>query len=867
MMSRVQPRVGITAAPWLALSLSAILALSAFPSSAQTIREDLDVPNGPVFALAKYGTTLYVGGSFTRIGAPSGAGVPVGEDGLPIAGFPRVTGNVRAVVPDGAGGWFIGGSFSSVGGLERSSIAHIREDLSVSEWNPGCAGSVSAMVFVDGILYFGGSFSAVGGQARNSLAAVNATTGQPTSWNPDVRSGTWDYVSALCVLGNTLYVGGDFYSIGGQPRSALASVDLASGLPTSWNPGPFSRVSALVARDSSLYVGGSFWGTLGAPHDFLVEFNVVTGAITDWNPHVSGEVRALAVTEDLLYAGGDFQWVGDQQRRGVAAIERNTGVATDWNPDGDGIVMALASRGTTVLAGGSFGTIGGEARSCVAALDATTGLATLWRPEPNNAVWAIGSGPTSIYLGGGFQAIGTMERKNAAAIDLVTGRVTDWNPNVDSDVMAMAVDAGSVYIGGAFWRVGGQTHPHLAAVDRVSGIPRNWTPNPNSDVRTIIARGNTIYVAGLFSHIEAVPRPMLAALDSASGLATEWQPLPVSGDSVRSITVVDSTVYVGEGWSIAALDVSSAARSPWNPDYPRVQQTFAMASDEGKLYVGGSYFVGAFDLVSGHLLWSIPTYVKTLTAHQGIVYSDLGYPRKLRAIDGRTGLELLWNPAPDGNVYALLTDEGIVYAGGSFARLGEHPQSFLAAISEATRDVSTPVLVAGATVESNPESVRLNWHAAIPIEVTVQRRNTTGAWRAVGNTRSNEAGDLVYEDVSVVPGTRYGYRLAWFDSGKELLLGETWVDVPVSPRLALKGMYPNPASSLSRVEFDLSDASPASLEILDVLGRKVWAQDVGHLGGGHHELRIREVSLSMGIYLLRLTQDGRSLTANIVIAR
>src|SRR6185503_20568494 len=90
--------------------------------SAQQVRQDFYVtgPNSTVYAMAKSGNTLYIGGNFSQVGPPTGSGVPVDPaTGLPSGNFPRVTGTVHAVVPDGSGGWYIGGDFTAVGGISR----------------------------------------------------------------------------------------------------------------------------------------------------------------------------------------------------------------------------------------------------------------------------------------------------------------------------------------------------------------------------------------------------------------------------------------------------------------------------------------------------------------------------------------------------------------------------------------------------------------------------------------------------------------------------------------------------------------------------------------------------------------------------
>ncbi|MGE5176425.1 MAG: hypothetical protein ACM3JJ_08625, partial [Hyphomicrobiales bacterium] len=233
------------------------------PACAQTIDDGFWVTNGPVNTVVRDGRTIYIGGKFTRVSPASGCGVPLdASSGAPLTSFPMVTGGeILAVVPDGAGGWYIGGLFESVGGVARSNLAHIASDLSVSPWNPGCDSLVLALAVSGSTIYVGGQFSTIGGQPRSNIAALDATTGLATSWSPNAD---W-WVGALEVSGTTVYAGGTFTSIGGQMRSGLAALDANTGSATAWNPNPVGTLAiyALEVVGSTVYAGGEFGTTIG----------------------------------------------------------------------------------------------------------------------------------------------------------------------------------------------------------------------------------------------------------------------------------------------------------------------------------------------------------------------------------------------------------------------------------------------------------------------------------------------------------------------------------------------------------------------------------------------------------------------------
>jgi len=86
--------------------------------------------------------------------------------------------------------------------------------------------------------------------------------------------------------------------------------------------------------------------------------------------------------------------------------------------------------------------------------------------------------------------------------------------------------------------------------------------------------------------------------------------------------------------------------------------------------------------------------------------------------------------------------------------------------------------------------------------------------------------------------------------------------------LALRGAVPNPSGPEASVAFTLPAPGPAWLELFDVAGRRLAAREVGGLGAGSHTVKLApDHPLAPGIYLARLTRDGRALTARIAVLR
>ncbi len=240
-------------------------ALFAGPTApqAQTLDTTLWVPNAEVKTILRVGGTIYLGGRFSEIGPQTGSGVGIQyPSGAVVPGFPKVTRIVNCVVPDGDGGWYIGGAFTRVNGVVRNNAAHIRADLTISGWDPNVASTgglrVNSILVHGSRVYLGGFFTSAGGQTRSSIAAVDRVTGVASSWNPNPNS----EVYSLAANGPNIVAGGRFTSIGGQTRNNIAQLDTTTGLATAWNPNANLPVEGVVLSGTTVYAFGDF-STIG----------------------------------------------------------------------------------------------------------------------------------------------------------------------------------------------------------------------------------------------------------------------------------------------------------------------------------------------------------------------------------------------------------------------------------------------------------------------------------------------------------------------------------------------------------------------------------------------------------------------------
>jgi len=371
--------------------------------------------DGVVNALALRGQILYIGGNFKFVF--DGNGLAFARNNLAaidvISGVvttwnPDVTGIIESMALSRDGrALFVGGSFSTIGGVARRNLAVIdtqQDTNNVGAWDPDPDAMVRTLALsVDSLsLYVGGDFHSFQGGTivRDFLASLNPLTAAVNTWQPAPDQAV--YVLLPTADGATLYIGGAFAVIGNQARNRLAAIDLKTAQASAWDPAANNQVRALALAGSVLYAGGDFTTIDGSSRNHLAALDInatTSGSIASaWNPAVDGVVRALALSFDdaILYVGGDFSAVngGAVPRARLAALQTaiNTNNATTWDPGAVGpdvrVMLGNADR-SRLFTGGAFTDISSDPAAT---------------PRIGLAAFVVGPpASTAAPAGGGFQ--------------------------------------------------------------------------------------------------------------------------------------------------------------------------------------------------------------------------------------------------------------------------------------------------------------------------------------------------------------------------------------------------------------------------------------------------------------------------------
>jgi hypothetical protein len=703
------------------------LVLATFPAAAaaefSSTPDNAVGTNGSVHAVAigPDGRT-YLGGSFNTVGPVVGAGIgfdtTLATQNTALAEVSGGSGNTEInggqildAVPDGSGGWYVGGTFGTVGGVTRNNLAHILPSGRVDpNFDPEPDGPVQYLALHGSTLYFTGKFSNVGTTARTSAAAVNATTGALLPWDPKDSYG--DTMCGLQTYGSDVFICDYFSSsFGTGTNSGFSEVDGSTGAFI-WSPARKYSSGAInsiyISSSGLLYVDGGFnfqepdnsyadseFGAFQIPSgggtptvlpSSLLNFYDLCG-IFSCPPIVS----SMDQVGNTLYLGGQITEVDvpdptPDNPNNSTPYERSHGAALDvsqiataqptvlpWDPQASDNINSLAAEPSgDIVVGGNFGSAGGATRGHLAVLDPTTGDAVgSTDPQIDGNVNTVAAAGSAVYAGGAFSIVHGAARTNLAVVN-ADGTLSSLDPSVDGEVDALAVNGSTLYAGGQFRNATGvgdtssTTRSYLADFSTSDGSLGTFDPEPDGGVNALATDGTNLYAGGSFSHLNGTAHGNLAAFALGDGsLVSGFDPAP--NGTVDALAIGGTRLYAAGDFGsltgetgapgrshVAAFDLSGLSLDAFDP--PSIDGTVdALAANESTVYAGGQF-------------------------------DDAGatYRPRLVALDGATGALTSWDPQMGGDVFALALDGSTLYAGGSFTYAGGAHESGAAGLDTTT---------------------------------------------------------------------------------------------------------------------------------------------------------------------------------------
>ena len=314
-------------------------------------------------------------------------------------------------------------------------------------------------------------------------------------------------VTSLKLVGNTLYIGGEFTSINNVDCKKFGSINLiggycdsTSGYVGSFIEAPFTTINSDLGNYGTintieeygdlLIVGGSF----GAKNNTLrgrgvVIKNKTTGVFYPF--YVNGTVNCLTIkdegTDVFLYVGGNFDYI-NYGFQGASVISGNRIVSN-----------GLAKISLTLINDG-FANNSINSDFSFAVTSSLKNFAVINSLVIKN---------NTLFIGGDFiiKAGPELKCKNLAGLNFDGTVLSTWSPIIEGTVNTLAIDGDYLYCGGdfdsfytasEFYEVPRSHSPFYNALAFKISTPtlpeilRNWKPNINGPVCAFTFHDSTV---------------------------------------------------------------------------------------------------------------------------------------------------------------------------------------------------------------------------------------------------------------------------------------------------------------------------------------------------------------------------------------
>lgn len=381
-------------------------------------------------------------------------------------------------------------------------------------------GVVNAVVQVGGQIVVGGQFTRVmeaNGHVvpRTDIFAFDVATGlvEP-AFAPTVANGQ---VSTLAVGpdGQSVFAGGTFDTVNGQPEKRLVKLSLADG---SIVPGFHAALMGSWVEDSdvrgnTLYIGGAISSVDGVARGRLAALNATTGAVDpnlalDFTDKRAGKLRVahfdISPDGTKLVATGTFTKVDGLDRNQIAMIDLSTTPASVSPWQTDAFTPACATRFDTYVRDVSF--------------------------APDGSYFVVAN--TGAYFGGLNAGVicDSVQRWESGATG--PGQQPTWVDYTGGDSLTQVAATGAaVYVGGHQRYLnnpfagdtagaGAVSRMGIAALDPQNGLPYTWNPGRyprGSGVWAFLGTADGLWVGSDTDYVDFAYHPRLAFLPAAGG--------------------------------------------------------------------------------------------------------------------------------------------------------------------------------------------------------------------------------------------------------------------------------------------------------------------------------------------------------------
>jgi hypothetical protein len=383
-----------------------------------------------IFSMAEDKGKYYLLGDFRYMTYNQGPALVIDTPSNTVRTTPhwRINGTVLTALPNGKGGFFIGGDFTRIGDSVRTYMAEIDDNGQPTAWDPKANGIVRTMQNRNDTLYVGGDFTSFLGQPHYAFEVFSIQGDSSLPIAPTATSS----VSSFLLKGDTI-----FYA--GLVLGAIRRYDMRRNLPigSALAFTEYGNASLLQFNgDSSVIIYASDYNG-----QTLVAFSTTTGAFRySIGPsmyatagYTSGTVLSMKVCGNTAYAAGYFEAVEQGStgyaRRGFCSFDATTGAISNDNLHLGEYPTFLDINNGRIFLSGNFTFVNGVNRLNFAVVDTGSLTVEPWQLSPSDEMTSIAFSNGRAFVGGHFNGIQALPRNGFAAIDSATRAILPWNPS------------------------------------------------------------------------------------------------------------------------------------------------------------------------------------------------------------------------------------------------------------------------------------------------------------------------------------------------------------------------------------------------------------------------------------------------------
>ncbi|HQQ62554.1 MAG TPA: thrombospondin type 3 repeat-containing protein [Pseudomonadales bacterium] len=378
-----------------------------------------------------------------------------------------------------------------------------------------------------------------------------------TAFNPGSGVGGIAVYSSAIQSDGKVVIAGDFTSVDGVARNAIARLNNDGSLDNSFNPGTGVNgfvLSAAWQADGKIIIGGNFTAVNGVARNSIARLNSNGSLDNSFNPGsgANNYVYAVAIqTDGKIILGGNFNTINGTSINRIARLNNDGSLDTTFNP-GTGAnnwvkSVAIQPDGKIII-GGAFTFVNDVAHYSTARLNSNGSLdASFIQSSANNYVWTMAlQTDGKIVIGGLFTSVYGQPRNRIARLNNNGSLDTSFNPGAgasDSVIMTALQADGKILLSGNFFLVNNETRNYIARLNSDGSVDATFNPgtSTNAPIYSIaLQHDDRVIIGGNFTGVDGLSRNRIARLFAASDVDSDGLSDFIDTDDDND-TVLDET--------------------------------------------------------------------------------------------------------------------------------------------------------------------------------------------------------------------------------------------------------------------------------------------------------------------------------------